>query len=325
MKSKVLLRKIDEYGLPEVERFVRDSVDLFQAASVLFRPGQRILLKPNLLRGFEPGRCVTTHPVVVEAVCRVLKDLSVNHIHLGDSPALGSLQAVARQAGYAPLVKRYGLRIVPLSNPVPLLSGENIPDLKIAGSLREYDHIINLPKFKSHCQMTLTLAIKNLFGLVIGKRKPVLHCLVKNDKVRFGRMLVDIARQVSPSLTIVDGIRAMEGNGPIHGNPYPLRLLASGQDLTAVDRVLAGIVRAPLDKMYALEAARQMNFGCYDLADIELVGETSLAALTVSDFKLAAYPVDISFNPLRLIKSFLKQFLEVGIKEKLTGPGNPPL
>ena len=85
--------------------------------------------------------------------------------------------------------------------------------------------------------MTLTLSVKNLFGLVIGKRKPVLHCLVKNNKVTFGKILVDIAKQVAPSLTIIDGISAMQGNGPINGTPYPLGLLAAGQDMTALDRV----------------------------------------------------------------------------------------
>ena len=86
--------------------------------------------------------------------------------------------SVAKKSGYGDLTKRYGVRIKPLSNPVSLTTEENISGLKIAGSIREYDSIINLPKFKSHCQMTLTLSVKNLFGLVIGKTKtgPPLPC-----------------------------------------------------------------------------------------------------------------------------------------------------
>ena len=105
--------------------------------------------------------------------------------------------------------KKYGAEILPLPDPIPFENEEGVPHLKIAGCLEQYDRIINLPKVKSHCQMTMTLGIKNLFGLVIGKRKPVLHCLVKNDKIKFGKMLIDIARHVNPCLTIVDGIQAM--------------------------------------------------------------------------------------------------------------------
>ena len=319
MKPKVLLHKIASYDLEQVERFVRDSLDLCASQNSSFHAGQKILLKPNLLRAFKPDRCVTTHPVILEAVFRVLKDLSIHHIHISDSPALGSLTAVANKAGYGPLIKKYSVKLVPLSNPVPLATEEGIPHLKIAGNLTDYDHIINLPKFKSHCQMTLTLAIKNLFGLVIGKRKPVLHCLVKNDKVKFGKMLVDIAKHVNPSLTLVDGIQAMQGQGPLNGTPYPLGILASGLDMTALDRVLAEIVRVLPEKVYALEAARQKGYGTYKLSDIGLLGETDLESLKVFDFKLAELPMDISFNPLRIVKSFLKQFYEIGIKEKLTG------
>ena len=317
MKTKILLKKIARYDLKEVESFIRENFNDLESSDRRLRPGQKVLLKPNLLRAFKPERCVTTHPVVMEAVCRVLKDLSINDITISDSPALGSLGAVAKKAGYGPLEKRYGAKIVPLANPVPLTSEENIPHLKIAGGLKEYDHIINLPKFKSHCQMTLTLSIKNLFGLVLGKRKPVLHCLVDNNKVQFGKMLVDIAKYVNPSITIVDGIQAMQGQGPLNGTPYPLGMMAAGQDMTALDRVLAEMVNVPLEKVYALEAARLKKYGTYDLEAIEL--SEDLESFKVPDFQLAEIPLDITFNPLRIVKSFLKQFYEIRIKEKLVG------
>ncbi len=319
MNSKVRLGKIKNYALNEVENFVRRSIELFSAEKPLFGPGQKVLLKPNLLKAAAPEQCVATHPVVVEAVCRALLDLGVARIDIGDSPALGSLNAVARKAGYGPILDKYGVRLTPFSNPQTLDVEDNVAHLKIAGNLTDYDQIVNLPKFKSHRQMTLTLSIKNLFGCVIGKRKPVLHCLVGNDKIKFGKMLVEIARHVNPCLTIVDGVRAMEGNGPMGGTPYPLGLLAAGQDMTALDRVLAEIVRVPPEKVFALEAARLKNFGAWDLENIQLFGETDLDTLKVDDFHLAQHELDITFNPLRIAKSFFKQWIEVGIKEKLAG------
>ena len=315
MKSKVHLQKINTYALDKVESFVRDALSVIDEKGSLFSSGQKVLLKPNLLRGFSPKNCVTTHPIVVESVCRVLKDYSVGQITISDSPALGSLEAVASKAGYDPLKKKYGVKIAPLTDPIPFESEEGVPHLKIAGCLQEFDRIVNLPKVKSHCQMTMTLAIKNLFGLVIGKRKPILHCLVKNDKVKFGKMLIDIARHVNPCLTLADGIEAMQGQGPIHGSPYPLGVLLASTDMTALDRVAAEIIKFPIDKVYALEAARLKGYGNYDLDKIEISGVTDLLSLAVSDFE-PARAMDISFNPYRIMKSFLKQFYEVGIKEK---------
>ena len=315
MKSKVHLQKIENYSLDKIESFVRDALSVIDEKGALFSSGQKVLLKPNLLRGFSPKNCVTTNPIVVESVCRLLKDYSVGQITISDSPALGSLEAVASKAGYDPLKKKYGVKIVPLTDPIPFESEEGIPHLKIAGCLQEFDRIINLPKVKSHCQMTMTLATKNLFGLVIGKRKPILHCLVKNDKVKFGKMLIDIARHVNPCLTLADGIEAMQGQGPIHGTPYPLGVLLASTDMTALDRVAAEIIKFPINKVYALEAARLKGYGNYDLDNIEISGVTDLAKLAVSDFE-PARAMDISFNPYRIMKSFLKQFYEIGIKEK---------
>ena len=320
MKSKVHLQKIEHYSLDSVEQFVRDSLKVLDPEASLFSPGQKVLLKPNLLRGFKPERCVTTHPVVMEAVCRVLKDLSVGQIVISDSPALGSLLAVADKAGYRFLEKKYGAQILPLTDPIPFENAEQVPHLKIAGCLEQYDHIINLPKVKAHCQMTMTLGIKNLFGLVIGKRKPALHCLVKNDKLKFGKMLIDIARHVNPCLSIVDGIQAMQGQGPINGTPYPLGVMGAAKDMTALDRVFADLLSIPLDKVYALQAARLKQFGQFHVEDMEISGIADYQTLAVEDFK-QAYPIDISFNPLKLFKSFLKQFYEVGIKENLSTKG----
>ena len=315
MKSKVHLQKIENYSLDKIESFVRDALSVIDEKGALFSSGQKVLLKPNLLRGFSPENCVTTNPIVVESVCRLLKDYSVGQITISDSPALGSLEAVASKAAYDPLKKKYGVKIVPLTDPIPFESEEGIPHLKIAGCLQEFDRIINLPKVKSHCQMTMTLATKNLFGLVIGKRKPILHCLVKNDKVKFGKMLIDIARHVNPCLTLADGIEAMQGQGPIHGTPYPLGVLLASTDMTALDRVAAEIIKFPINKVYALEAARLKGYGNYDLDKIEISGVTDLAKLAVSDFE-PARAMEISFNPYRIMKSFLKQFYEIGIKEK---------
>jgi uncharacterized protein (DUF362 family) len=317
MKSKTLLRKVFTYDLGEVENFVRDAFAFCDSS--LIKKDQAILLKPNLLRAFPPSHCVTTHPIVLEATCRVLRDMGVGKIDIGDSPAMGSLEHVARTAGYDVLKSKYNVGIVPFSNPVDIEVEENVPYLKIAGSLKNYDHIINLPKVKSHRQMTITLAIKNLFGCVIGKRKPILHCMVKNDKVKFGRMLIDIAKKINPVLTIVDGIHAMEGNGPISGAPYKLGLLSASQDMIALEKVMTTILKVPDFRTFVLEAAKQRKYGASHLSDIELVGESDIQSCVAHDYQLANFDMDISFNPLRVVKSIVKNIYQTKVSEKFSG------
>ena len=94
---------------------------------------------------------------------------------------------------------------------------------KIAKEVIDADVVINVPKFKSHKQMQLTVAIKNLFGCVPGKLKSRLHLWCCKNLRSFGKMLVEYAELVGPQLTIVDGILAMEGPGS--GSSYPLGIL----------------------------------------------------------------------------------------------------
>ena len=113
MKSQVYLQKFDSYSLDGVVQFIRNSLKVLDPEASMFGHGQKVLLKPNLLRGFKPDRCVTTHPLVIEAVCQVLKDLSVSHIVISDSPALGSLSAVAHKVGYTFLKKNMVCKFYP--------------------------------------------------------------------------------------------------------------------------------------------------------------------------------------------------------------------
>ena len=130
-------------------------------------------------------------------------------------------------------------------------------------------------------------------------------------------MLIDIARHVKPCLSIVDGIQAMQGQGPINGTPYPLGVMGASQDMTALDLVFAHLLKMPPEKVYSLESARIKQFGQSNIEDIIISGVMDYRSLVVEDFK-KAYPLDISFNPFRLIKSFVKQIYELRIKEPLT-------
>ncbi len=103
-----------------------------------------------------------------------------------------------------------------------------------------FDQVVNLPKLKTHTQLGLTLGVKNLFGFVPGKRKAAYHLSAGRDEAHFARLMLEIADTVRPSLTVLDGILAMEGDGPSQGTPREAGLMAMSRNCVRSTRSSAG-------------------------------------------------------------------------------------
>ncbi len=114
--------------------------------------------------------------------------------------------------------------------------GEPFKKIEIARDALEADVLINLPKLKTHSQMLLTLGVKNLFGCIVGFGKPQWHLRAGVDREVFATLLVRIYQAIRPKLTILDGILAMEGEGPGRGGqPKELGFLLGSADAVALD------------------------------------------------------------------------------------------
>lgn len=201
--------------------------------------GKRVLLKPNMLAAFEPSRGVTTNPAVIEAVAINLKKLDC-FIGIGDSPgdfiSGTNLNKLYKTTGVSGIIQKYGLQSENLS----AAAKPTVPDscrfkyYELAARISDYDFLINLPKIKTHMFQLMTCAVKNLFGLVPGRRKAEFH-LKLPDPPDFADMLIDIALIAKPVFTIVDGISAMEGEGPTAGPLKDLGLVLASADIFLLD------------------------------------------------------------------------------------------
>ena len=200
----------------------------------LFKRGDRVLLKPNLLSARPPEEAVTTHPAVVDAVLSILLDAGIKPV-LGDSPASGRTVNVARVAGLESVCKKYGVNTVSFDEGVPIKTDKGIyRRFVVAREVLETDSIINLPKLKTHSQMTMTLAVKNTFGCIVGSAKQKWHFRAK-DRNAFADMLIDLHNIVAPSLNILDGVVGMDGNGPSNGRIISPGLIAASTSGFALD------------------------------------------------------------------------------------------
>ncbi|MBU0503903.1 MAG: DUF362 domain-containing protein [Candidatus Omnitrophota bacterium] len=271
MQSKVAIVRCDSYESSLVCDAVRKSIDLLGGISDFIKPGSRVLVKPNLLSAKIPETGITTHPEVVRAVLRVLKEISCQ-VFVGDSPSamensLEKIDNVYEKTGIKQVCSQEGVELVRFDtqrwrNKFPLTSW-----------LDKCDYLVNIPKFKTHQLTILTGAIKNLFGLIPGIYKIELH--KKNfDPQIFSSMLVDIFQEAKPALNIIDAVTAMEGDGPgTSGKLRNLNLILASNDAVAVDSVLAKIMGvAPHLVLTNKEAAKRL-LGSIELKDIAIAGE----------------------------------------------------
>jgi uncharacterized protein (DUF362 family) len=319
MSATVSLIQATSYELEALEASIRQVLAPWGGMSAFVKPGNRVLLKPNLLTGARPGRECTTRPEVVYTVARLVQEVGGKPF-LGDSPAFGTARAVALTNGYQsilelglPIIDFQGRRYETVANSANSKAGFN--HLLLSKEAMEADVVINLPKVKSHVQLTLTLGVKNLFGCVPGKMKAWWHLEAGKDSARFGTMLVETARTINPELTILDGIIGHEGNGPSNGEPRPLGLLAASPNVFALDRAILEVLAVDPAKIPTVAASQRLGL-CPKLAEIEFP-RCAPIELRVEDWRLPEHLVPIDFALPRVIKSTFRHLYIRFIKEPM--------
>ena len=278
------------------------------------KPGDRVLLKPNLLTGARPTKECVTRPELVYCVAQMVQAVGGKPF-LGDGPAFGSARGVAKANGYLPLAASLNLPIVEFHGQRYQTISDSFDHLRLSKEAMDADVVINLPKVKSHCQLTLTLGVKNLFGCVPGKMKAWWHMEAGKDTRRFGEMLVETARTIAPDLTILDGIIGHEGNGPSGGEPRPLGLLAAANDVFALDRTMVEILQVDPETVPTVAASERLGM-CPTLKTIHFPNLRP-QDLQIQDWRLPDKLIPIDFGAPRVLKSTFKHLYIRWIKEPM--------
>lgn len=307
MNVQVSAVKCASYAPETVLESVRKAVGLLGGAAAFIKPGSSVLVKPNLLSAEEPERGVTTHPEVVRAVIKILKEIDCK-VYLGDSPSVWGEQSenperVYEKSGMTKLAGEEGVQLVRFDK------RRWMGKFPLTAWLDDCDYFVNVPKFKTHSFTILTGAVKNLFGLVAGTYKTELHKKYFGIK-EFANIIVDIYQAARPALTVVDGIVAMEGDGPASGGKLRnTNLVLAGSDCVALDSVLALIMGLkPSDIPTTREAARR-DLGVAEIGSINILGE-KLESIIAGPFLLPSAPLDkkIPRPVIDIAKQLLKHY-----------------
>jgi uncharacterized protein (DUF362 family)/ferredoxin len=205
-------------------------------------PGQKVLVKPNLLTDRTPAEAVTTHPEVVRAIVRLLRKSGADPF-VADSPASSArLRRVWDRTGFGAMCTEEDVPLVNLEKTGSVRVNANGRSFNVARAVLDADAIINVPKLKTHVLTVLTCAVKNMYGAIPGYQKTNLH--KRHPKpFEFGRLVTDVYTQVRPVLNIADAVVGMEGDGPSGGKPVELGFLAASADGFALDLTMCRILR----------------------------------------------------------------------------------
>jgi uncharacterized protein (DUF362 family) len=311
----VALMKCQSYDKDLKENIIK-LVDGIGGFGKYFRRGDKVLIKPNfvLVKSLNPvNSAVTTNPEFISSVAEVLLDMGCT-VAVGDSPMIGDAVDIAKRIGIYDRLSRLGVKFinfrdtVPVSSMKEVLKNRRFKELTISKEVSEYDKIVNLPKLKTHSQMGMTLATKNLFGCVVGKRKLGWH-MASGDMSTFARLLVEIALTVKPTLSILDGIVGMDLDGPTNGRPRRTGVILASTNTVALDRIVIELIGKKASTFPIFKAAEDLFAPGSDISDINVIGE-KIENCRIKNFRLLRiYPVD--FIGLHFIygpfKGLLKQ------------------
>lgn len=290
-ETQVYAASCPDYG--QAEGAIRALVEQMGGMGRFVRPGERIVLKANLLRAAPPESAICTHPAVVEAVAKLVKEAGGTPV-ICDSPG-GALhkEAVLRslyeKTGMAAAAAAAGaeLSMDSSTRTVSLPEGRVLRQAEIITPVAEADGVIDLCKMKTHVLMSMTGAVKNLFGVIPGLSKVGYHA-THPDHATFADVLLDLTGYVKPRLSLMDGILAMEGDGPgSSGIPRQAGLLLAAANPLALDTAAGAIMNLPRQDNPVLLAAERRGLTPCRMEDVELIGGT-VEELRMADYKFPA-------------------------------------
>lgn len=277
ISAKVSIRRVDLY---QDDLLLQAVSEMYVAAGGPDPNGKKILLKPNVLADVPPERAVTTHPAVFRAMAYYLREQGA-FVLSGDSPAIHNPAFRAKGCGIRQICRELDIPWIDFMEDSFSYKG-----FRLAAILKEVDYVFSLAKCKTHEFAYYTGAVKNLFGLIPGFNKAMMHAKYPNRRV-FAAMVVDLLDIIKPDFSLMDAIIAMEGAGPQNGQPKHLGLLLASTNCVALDVVTAQIIGYdPLD-IPILANALQRGIQLNNIADIERDGG-EIKDLKVKNFKRIA-------------------------------------
>lgn len=303
--NNVFLTPCNSYNATDISEIV-DRISL-ETGFFSTLQGATVLLKPNLISGRGIGLSCS-HPEFVAGVALWFKEQGAN-VKVGDSPAFGTARSVCQSRKIDKILNNFGIEIIEFSTPIEkkLPCGRTV---NVAAEALECDYFIGLPRVKAHNQMYVTLAVKNVFGIVKGINKAMLHMTCDNDHTQFSNIILGLLDILPPQLHFIDGIEVMSESGPLDGVPLSINCIGASESPIALDTAFLDLLELDPNRSPLYVAAKKMGLPG---SDINMI---SYPFFTPSDFYGSNFIAPdglnpIRFNPFRFTSGILKR---IGLK-----------
>ena len=288
MKNDVALIKCENYDQINVDKAVMEAISKLGGIESFVKSGQNVVLKVNLVSKATPEKATTTHPSVVEAVGKLVKNVGANVI-IADSAGgpynESAMSGIYKASGMTEIAERNGFKLNDnyASFQAELPQGKVSQKFEILDVLEKADVIINLTKLKTHCFTGMSNAVKNMFGAIPGLIKVEMHGQYKTLSV-FGGFLFDIQEYFKDKLVLhlTDAIVGMEGPGPTSGTPRKIGAIIAGSNPAYVDFVASCLINLDPYKLPFYNVAVERGWIDKDLP-VNVLGE-KVESLVVKDY-----------------------------------------
>jgi len=273
-KSKVAIVKgAKQPDERQIDATVRKAIDLAGGLADIVKPGNTVLIKPNLIWAATPETGTTTDPRICKTIANMVREIGAKPVIADSSLVTTDTEKVIQKAGYGKLrdegyevidLKKKGLEMVKI--PVP--KGKDLKEVVLPKLVLDADVIISVPKMKTHDAAKVTLSVKNMKGVLPDVYKRRLHHVFN-----IFQGVADLCTVVKPDMAVVDGIIGMEGVGPADGEPVEMGLIIAGKDPVAVDTITALVMGFEPETEGCIAASAKAGIGTDDLNEIDVVGE----------------------------------------------------
>lgn len=326
--DRVSLYKCDDYEYRKVKECIKKIFDDNGGIEKIVSPGEKVVIKPNLVMKKSPETAATTHPSLVRAVADIVIEAGAKAI-IAESPGGPfneiMLKSIFKGCGMDEAAAQSGaeLNFNTAVAEVSFPEGKLLKRITVVKEILEADKIINVCKLKTHGMVKMTCGVKNMFGAIPGTMKAEYH-LNRSNITDFANALIDICLLVKPAITIVDAVECMEGNGPTGGNPRHVGLIAASKNPFVLDIAMADVINiSPKDIPVCAQSIKRGL--CPEKSDeIEVVGG-KIDDFAVKDFVVPkTKPINVTEKmpkPLyRLINDVLQPYPDFN-KIKCVGCG----
>ncbi len=304
--SKVSIIHCPDYDRVVINRAIRRHFENLGSLQRFVAAGDTVLIKPNLICPKPASQPAQTDPSVICETARIVIEAGAKAV-VADSPAWSNTLNCLKALGIDEELLDMGAVITELDEPVAVTLPFTSLKTSVSRKALEADKIINLPKLKAHQQMGATIAVKNMFGAVPGKRKALWHYRQGESQATFAEMLLGVYELLKPTISIVDAVVAMEGQGPINGTPKYIGLLLASTDAAACEAVCARVLCIDEDALPIVKAAKKLYPGCGNFENIDIIGD-DYRDYICPDF-LHARQTPLKFTLPRICKSVFKQLV----------------